>query len=135
VIAALAAAAGVAIDNAGLYEDTRRRQRLSEAISRINQAMLGGADTDEIIALLARQAAELTDADSAMISLPAHDGVSTLVEAVYGLAEGMLGQQFPVEGTVTGQVLTTGKTLVLANIASSAGSRQATQRSSGFPAC
>jgi len=45
LLTALAAAAGVAIDNARLYDEARRRQRWMEATAELTQGLLSGADT------------------------------------------------------------------------------------------
>src|SRR5215203_2263170 len=62
VVIALAAAAGVAIENARLYEETRRRQRWLEASNEIRAAVLAGADADEAAVLIAAAAGELAAA-------------------------------------------------------------------------
>ena len=62
VVQALAGAAGVAIDNARLYEMTRRRQRWLEASSEVGAVLLGGTDADEALQLIADRALELAGA-------------------------------------------------------------------------
>jgi two-component system, NarL family, sensor histidine kinase DevS len=70
VVQALASAAGVAIENARLFEETDRRQRWLEASSEITTSLLSGIDSDEAMARVAARARELTGADVAMILLP-----------------------------------------------------------------
>ncbi|HET9257500.1 MAG TPA: GAF domain-containing protein, partial [Pseudonocardiaceae bacterium] len=63
VLHALAAAAGVAIENARLFEQARMRQRWLEASSEIRAELLGGASTEAALSLIAQRAQELSVAD------------------------------------------------------------------------
>ncbi|MCP2259106.1 GAF domain-containing protein [Streptoalloteichus tenebrarius] len=69
VVRALAAAAGIAVDNARLFEQTRLRQRWLEASSEITTELLSGAATEDALRLIARRALELARADCAVIVL------------------------------------------------------------------
>jgi signal transduction histidine kinase len=73
VVLALAAAAGVAIENARLYEDTRRREQWVAASGEISTALLSGREPEDVLPLLATRAAELADARSPWWRCP-HDG-------------------------------------------------------------
>jgi signal transduction histidine kinase len=111
----LAAQAGVAIENAHLYEEARDRAQRLEAVRDITTAILGGTDSGEILGLVVGHARELVGADLATLALPA--GTDRLViEAADGLlSEELQGATFPVEGSVTGDVLRTGKAVALAD--------------------
>jgi GAF domain-containing protein len=111
----LAAQAGVAIENAQLYEEARDRTQRLEAIRAITTAILAGTDTEELLALVVRHARELAGADLATLARPAGSGRLT-VEAADGLlADQLRGTVFPAEGSVTGEVIRTGKAMVLAD--------------------
>jgi signal transduction histidine kinase len=111
----LAAQAGVAIENAHLYEEARDRAQRLEAIRAITTAILAGTETDELLALVVRHARELAGADLASLARPSGAGRLT-VEAADGLlAEQLRGTVFPAEGSVTGEVIRTGKAVVLAD--------------------
>ncbi|MCP3804481.1 GAF domain-containing protein [Allokutzneria sp. A3M-2-11 16] len=69
VLQALAAAAGVAIENARLFEHCRRRERWLEASLEIRAELLAGASTDDALRLVARRAAELSQADGVLVLL------------------------------------------------------------------
>ena len=56
VVQALAGAAGVAIDNARLYEQSRRRERWLEATGEVTTELLSGTDTDAALQLIAGRA-------------------------------------------------------------------------------
>ncbi len=79
-VIALAAAAAVAIENARLFEFTRLRGLWLNAITRIDNAVLSGASTDEVLTLIAADARELTGASTAVIALA--DGQELTVEIV-----------------------------------------------------
>jgi signal transduction histidine kinase len=69
VLQALAAAAGVAIENARLFEQARMRQRWLEASSEIRAELLAGASTEDALRLVAQRALELSAADDVLILL------------------------------------------------------------------
>lgn len=67
---ALAAAAGIAIDNARLFEQSRTRQLWIEATRDIATELLGGAEPARVFRLVAEQALKLTNADVAFVAVP-----------------------------------------------------------------
>ena len=70
LVQALAAAAGTAIANARLYEQSRARQAWIEAARDIATEMLSGADPAKVFALLAEKALKLVDASATMVAIP-----------------------------------------------------------------
>jgi signal transduction histidine kinase len=69
VLQGLAAAAGVAVENARLFEESRMRERWMEASGEVNAVLLGGASSQDALALIARRARELSRSDCALILL------------------------------------------------------------------
>jgi signal transduction histidine kinase len=111
----LAAQAGVAIENAQLYEEAQDRAQRLEAVRAITTAILAGVNTAELLALVVGHARALVGADLATLALPAGEG-RLRIEAADGLlADELQGTSFPLEGTVTGDVLRTGKPVALAD--------------------
>jgi signal transduction histidine kinase len=113
VVHALAAAAGVAIDNARLYEQSCRRQQWLEATSEVTTELLIGTDTDAALQLIAGRARELTGSDYTLIALPedqeAADSAATeLTVAVSAGAttEPINGRRIPIIGSTAGAVFT-----------------------------
>jgi len=111
VVAALAGAAGIAIDNARLYQETRSRQRWLEATADITADLLGGTDTTEVLRLIASRATELADAEYALIALPTDPDVapSEITDLVVTVcagpdADAMIGRKIPAEGSTSGAV-------------------------------
>jgi hypothetical protein len=64
VLTALAGAAGIAIDNARLYEEGEQRRRWVIAVSDIRAALLGATSPDESLMLITERVAALTGADA-----------------------------------------------------------------------
>jgi signal transduction histidine kinase len=98
VVVALAAAAAVAVDNAGLYEDARRRERWMAAGQEVSTAMLSGAEEDEALHLIARRSREVADACASALVLPGWDGQWVLEIADGEGAELLIGSVMPTEG-------------------------------------
>ncbi|HEY7488419.1 MAG TPA: GAF domain-containing protein, partial [Streptosporangiaceae bacterium] len=106
VVIALATAAGVAIENARLFEEVRRRELGLDASSEVTRALLTGADRGEVFELMARRAREMTEADTAFVAVATQDGKLLVVEAADGAyAESVRGLQVPVAGSLPGRVL------------------------------
>jgi len=112
VLVALAAAAGVAIENARLYEEARRQQRWLSATAEVIRHLLSGADPADALAMITEKALEITGADVVMVSLPISDGSQVRVEHAAGAgAEEALGLVVPMHDSVTEQVIGTGERL------------------------
>ncbi|MFB6673054.1 GAF domain-containing protein [Streptomyces sp. NPDC056390] len=83
VLSTLAVAAGVAIENARLYEETRLRERSQRASGKVTSMLLTGAPSDEVLELIAEQARKIVSADVGMIAEGAQsDGALRPVIAV-----------------------------------------------------
>ncbi|MEU8652450.1 GAF domain-containing protein [Streptomyces sp. NPDC048737] len=84
VLRTLAAAAGVAIDNARLYEDTRRREQWLEASSELTRSLLSGTDPDLVLHQVAATVRTLSGADLVTVAVPFDGGEGLVVEAAEG---------------------------------------------------
>ncbi|WP_207946738.1 GAF domain-containing sensor histidine kinase [Actinomadura sp. 7K507] len=116
VVIALATAAGVAIENARLYQETRRRERWLEASQEISTALLSGTDPHEVTMLVAQRAREVADADLSTVALVEEGAPEFVVEAAYGEgAERLRGMRVPLDHSVAGPVFTEGAPLRLAD--------------------
>lgn len=74
---ALAAAAGIAIDNARLFEQSRTRQAWIEATRDIATELLAGEDPGRVYRLVAEESMKLTHADVAFVAVPADGDASS----------------------------------------------------------
>ena len=70
VVQALAAAAGIAIENAHLYEQATVRQKWLAATSEVTTELLAGTDPVDALNLIAARVRELTGSDITMLALP-----------------------------------------------------------------
>jgi two-component system, NarL family, sensor histidine kinase DevS len=114
VLVALAAAAGVAIENARLYDEARRQQRWLTASAEVTSALLSGADVDDALALIAAKSLEMSGADLVMLALPAPGGDMLQIEhAVGDGAAEARGLILPAGGSASGLVLTSGQVLTV----------------------
>lgn len=84
VLRTLAAAAGVAIDNARLYDDAQRRQRWLEASSELTRSLLSGAGQHEVLKSFTATVREMADADTAALAVPVGQADELVIEAVAG---------------------------------------------------
>src|SRR3954467_7656060 len=64
VLTALAGAAGIAIDNARLYEESEIRQRWLAAIADVRALLLEAPSTEQALNLIAQRVGDLTEADA-----------------------------------------------------------------------
>src|SRR3954454_15062488 len=99
VVIALASAAGLAIQNARLYEQAQRRQQWLEAANGIQTRVLSGTAPADVFPDLVADARELADADLALIALPSTDG-ALRVAAVDGE-----GAETITDGTISAESL------------------------------
>ncbi|WP_308406183.1 GAF domain-containing protein, partial [Streptomyces panaciradicis] len=117
VLTTLANAAGVAIDNARRYHDSRRREQWLEALGEISRSLLAGTEARAVLGLIARRASELADADQAVVLLPSGPRADRLtVETAHGADAGRLrGRSFPADGSLAGQAARTGRAAATAD--------------------
>jgi len=112
VVEALAAAAGIAVQNADLFEQTRLRQRWLEATAEIRAELLAGATEEDALRLVAQRALELTPATMTTIMLgPDADGAFT-VAARRGYQEDILGERVGPGNPLLGAVLENGSVML-----------------------
>jgi signal transduction histidine kinase len=70
LVEALAAAAGIAIENARLYEQSRVRQSWIESTRDIATELLAGTDPARVFRLIADEALKLTQAQTTLVAIP-----------------------------------------------------------------
>jgi signal transduction histidine kinase len=107
IVVALATAAGLAVQNARLFEQSQRRRRELQAAGDITTLLLGGASTTEVFVDLVAHARELAGADLAVLALPVDDG-TLRVEAADGHgADALRGASIPAR-SMTADVMRAG---------------------------
>jgi len=107
ILVALAAAAGVAIENARLYDRTRQEQLWGDVAGRATQGLLAGEAPDAVLAEVVDRVAELTEASSCFVTLTEgteHEVVaSTPSGPAVGTSVGELGLRAAMLGEATSQ--------------------------------
>ena len=105
----LAATAGVAIENAHLYEESRRRQLWLQASARITSALLSPASHNPLW-LIAERVKRLADADTAALTLTTADPETLRIAVAIGDDAALLqGVNVPVFGSVAAAAMGTGR--------------------------
>jgi len=118
VLIALGAAAGVAVDNARLYDAARRSQRLIQASADVTTSLLSGANPGEVLASITRQTQKLSGSDLTVLALPDTEGRRlTIAYAEGDGAEEARGLVFPGAESLSGQVLSSGMPVTSADFA------------------
>jgi signal transduction histidine kinase len=108
VVTALATAAGVAIENARLYQEAMRRERWLQASADVSTALLSGT---EVLDLIVRRARDICEADLATIVLATDSGL--VVRAADGEHASPLSGVRMADDSPAGQVFRTGVPLAL----------------------
>ncbi|WP_345744451.1 GAF domain-containing protein [Streptomyces sp. ODS28] len=96
VLSTLAVAAGVAIENAQLYEEARRRERWAAAGGEVTAALLSGAPRGDVLELIVRHAMDGVRADLGVVAVPVEGGGGLRTGRALGLgAEAHQGITLP----------------------------------------
>ncbi|MEU8157537.1 GAF domain-containing protein [Micromonospora sp. NPDC048986] len=112
IVVALAAAAGVAIENARLYALAHRRERWLAATAEITTVLLGEVRRTDALALVARRAREVAEAELALVLLYDSDTDQFSVEVVDGAdgqAIALVGAVLPAVDTSFGAAVAEGR--------------------------
>ncbi|MFD3357694.1 sensor histidine kinase [Streptomyces fradiae] len=118
VIATLSVAAGVAIDNARLYEASQRQQRWLQANAEITSNLLSGSPRLRVLELIAQRAREITGAALADVAVPVSGTGDLVVELALGeRGEHRRGLVVPVDGTLSGAAYEAGAPVTTAGLA------------------
>ncbi len=115
LVLALALAAGTAISNARLYQESRIQQRWLEASAEISAHLLTSSGEDPL-RMIARRAIEIADADLVSLGLLTADGTGFVIEVAFGEhSDELVGRRFALAETLAGQVIEQGTPLQLSS--------------------
>jgi len=110
---ALAATAGIAIENARLFDDSTYRARWSSALAETARRLMKDEDEDQL-GVIVDQVLELAAADLVAIALITSDGDEIVVERAAGqAAEGLLHRSFPLADTFAGRAIVDGAAILV----------------------
>ncbi|WP_250404221.1 sensor histidine kinase [Streptomyces cellostaticus] len=111
VLRTLAAAAGVAIDNARLYEDAQRRQRWLAASNDLTRSLLSGAEPRTVLESFTAKVREVAGAALVTLAVPVGDRGELVIEAASGAgADRVRGLVLP-PSALAAKVFTSGETI------------------------
>jgi signal transduction histidine kinase len=118
VLIALGSAAGVAIDNARLYDVARQQQQWMAANAEVVTSLLSGTDPDEVLAALTRQVRDLARADLVVLAVPEQGNRMMAIRFAEGDgAEAAHDLVLAVGHSLSGEVLHTGLPLEVEDFA------------------
>ncbi|MFB8143487.1 sensor histidine kinase [Streptomyces parvus] len=133
VVQTLAVAAGIAIENARLYEEGRRRQRWLAASSDLTSALLSGAGEPEVLEGMLEQAVAIAGADLGVFCLVGPAGEITGSLALGEKAEPHRDVVRPSSrGTLAAAALAAGGPITVADVSSDPRAAAERERWDGF---
>jgi signal transduction histidine kinase len=112
LVMSLAATAGIAIENARLYEDSRRRQEWLQASAEISASLLSGrtAPEQDPLQLIVETVRQLADADVVTLVLPASEpGLLEVAMASGRGATELKGLRYDAANTLIALAMETGR--------------------------
>jgi signal transduction histidine kinase len=113
LLTALAATAGMAIENARLFAQAHRRQEWLATSTEITRQLLTTTGR-ESLQLIADSVRRLAEADVTTVVLPSPDSGEVVVEVASGRgADALTGFRYPVENTLAGIAFTTGQPVLI----------------------
>jgi signal transduction histidine kinase len=114
LVEAVAATAGVAVENARLYEESRRQQEWLRATAEISRALLQDTTATEILTRVADIVLRLAAADVVTVVFPAATATELTVQIARGhQAQALLGYSYPAAGSLAEEAMTSGSALRL----------------------
>ena len=115
ILAALAVTAGMAIENARLYEDSQRRQHWAEAAAAVSSALIDPTSGTDPVALVADTVMRLTKADALSVVVPATEPGMFRVQLARGVGAKVIeGLRYPKNRSVAALALATGRGIRIA---------------------
>ncbi|MBO0806147.1 MAG: GAF domain-containing protein [Nocardiopsaceae bacterium] len=132
VLTALGAAAGIAVDNARLYEESRRQQSWLQASAELTMRLLSGDPPRAVLSALTGQALELSGADLVQLALPDEEGVRLTIDFAEGDgADEVRGLVLPADDSLSGLVLGSGDPVVVDDLATDGRAADVTRQALG----
>jgi signal transduction histidine kinase len=112
LVEALAATAGVAIDNARLFDEARQRERWTTAAAEVSAALVGDETLEDVLTLIADRVTAFVDAVLVSVVEPrgAPDTIHVAVAVGTG-AGGVQGRDYHAEGSLAGRAMATGSVI------------------------
>ena len=117
LVQGLAVAAGVAINNAALFEERRRSELERASLQQVATALLTNTDTHTILEVVAERARQIVAADLATIALPDPASSEMTIQVAVGWeADRILGETVGSTDTITARIFQTGEPVALVDL-------------------
>ena len=114
LLTTIAASLAVAIQNARLYGESRRRGDEMAALAEVGREMSATLQLSSVLELIAERAKRLLNADTSAVYLPDEDGVTyRAVVALGGLADALRGDPIELGSGILGSLVATGEAEVI----------------------
>ena len=141
LIVTLAAHAGVAVENARLYEQARDRTReLEEAVRELSSihdiadAVLAGDPREDTLRLVAERAQAALGCSQVYIAMPGEDASTLTVVAAAGAgADRLVGIELPAGASKIGTAIRARRSVIVDDLTADPGRASADRRASGHP--
>jgi nitrate/nitrite-specific signal transduction histidine kinase len=106
---------GIAIDNALLLAETRRREQVARTLYRLGTQISASLELGQVLAAVAEAARQVLAADIGVVGLLDEDSQEVSVKAAAGArTDALKGLRVPVRGEVPGSTLASGQPLIVA---------------------
>lgn len=115
LFAAFAAQAGTALRNARLLDRLEQRGARLAILHRVSQAISTVLDPDQVLDEVLRLARGALAFSRSAIVLVDHETQDLVVRAALGYGD-VVGKRLPIEGSVTGTVVTTGESILIPDV-------------------
>lgn len=109
LMTAMANQAAVAIENARLFAETRRRAEELEVLGNLSAALRVAEGADEIIASLLKASVDLFSADVVAIMVPGEAPGTLALAHGHGIPDDMTPVVYEIESSIAGHVFTSGQ--------------------------
>jgi signal transduction histidine kinase len=107
LVEALGATAGVAIDNARLFEESRLRERWATATADVSSALVADESIEDVLTIIADRVLAFVDAHLVSVVLPDTDTLQVAI-AVGPVADRVRDRRYPASGSLAGRAIETG---------------------------
>ncbi|MBV9822282.1 MAG: GAF domain-containing protein, partial [Actinobacteria bacterium] len=113
---AVAGTAAIAIENARLYDEARRREQWLHATAEVSQQLLSNTGEDPLH-VIARSVRELADADLVTVVLPSAVPGEVMIEVAVGFGgDRLTGLSYSTEHSLAGAVIEAGDPIRIDNV-------------------
>jgi signal transduction histidine kinase len=114
----IGALAATSIDKARLFEQTRQRERQLTVLNDISRQLVATeSDVEKLLQIIMKSAVDILNSEAGALLLTAEDDPNKLeFRVVIGGAEDLLRTRIPADKGIAGQVIKTGKAVIVNNL-------------------